>query len=652
MEKNIEKKGTERKEMEKQEKNKTAEQTPPSTDNSEGFDIEPLLQALGRSGCGSYQLCQGVLQLGCIFQLAFSIIAIVFIGYKPPYHCASVNASKLETMIGWSGNSTAKMAVEYGQCAIQVQINDSGDTDTFSLSCEEGFEYDGDKYASFFSEWDLTCEKSALTELTQTLMMVGQGLGAMGFTALADQWGRKPVYTASSLGMLVVNVAMALSPNYYFFIFCRVLTGALQQGTGLVAFTMFVEGLPREWRKLAGVLDGCLWSMSMMLLPGLAFLMRHQTWRHLQLVFAAFSAYSVILPWCLDESLRWLVANKKVTQTERVLKRACWMNGVHYPKVRKVLYALLEGKPIAATDTSSSSNENTERLLGDGINADEKPEKIPLAENDRSHDNHDDAANGKEDFNQPINCDVSPVARSDEVQKYSTLDIFRSKLMLKTTIVIAFLWITNSVTYYGLMMTSSSVAGNRFLNFFLQALMELPAYITVFFCLRRFGRRNVICGFLCIAATSLLLSSVLIATVKSSAIGPITNVLSLMGKYGISGSFSALFIFCPELFPTNMRTAGLGMSSAFSRFGAMVAPYTNNMAQMALWSPGILFGGMTLLAAFVTFTLPETRGRPMPTTIEDMEALCRSTTGKGKGKVMGSGGDKGNSHQLRQQNVV
>ena len=52
--------------------------------------------------------------------------------------------------------------------------------------------------------------------------------------------------------------------------------------------------------------------------------------------------------------------------------------------------------------------------------------------------------------------------------------------------------ISNNLTYYGLILTSSSLAGNRFFNFFLQAAMEFPACVMVYFCLRKFVLQIII----------------------------------------------------------------------------------------------------------------------------------------------------------------
>ena len=49
-----------------------------------------------------------------------------------------------------------------------------------------------------------------------------------------------------------------------------------------------------------------------------------------------------------------------------------------------------------------------------------------------------------------------------------------------------------------------------------------------------------------------------------------------------------------------------------------------------IWGPGALFGVMCLVAAFLVTYLPETKGRELPTTIEEMEKSIVETAGMSK----------------------
>ncbi|XP_041363345.1 solute carrier family 22 member 6-A-like, partial [Gigantopelta aegis] len=103
-----------------------------------------------------------------------------------------------------------------------------------------------------------------------------------------------------------------------------------------------------------------------------------------------------------------------------------------------------------------------------------------------------------------------------------------------------------------------------------------------------------------------------------------TTVLTLTGKAGISGSFGLMFMYTPELFPINLRNVGLGMCSAFARIGGMLAPFASLLAGYAFWAPGTIFGMCCLAVAVLVTFLPETTGRELPQTIEEMAAWYKT----------------------------
>lgn len=49
--------------------------------------------------------------------------------------------------------------------------------------------------------------------------------------------------------------------------------------------------------------------------------------------------------------------------------------------------------------------------------------------------------------------------------------------------------------------------------------------------------------------------------------------LFLIGKLGITISFAVLYTYTAEMMPTSLRSCGVGASSTFARFGAMLAPF-------------------------------------------------------------------------------
>jgi len=102
----------------------------------------------------------------------------------------------------------------------------------------------------------------------------------------------------------------------------------------------------------------------------------------------------------------------------------------------------------------------------------------------------------------------------------------------------------------------------------------------------------------------------------------IVNVIQyLITKAAITGTYATIYTFTPELFPTVIRNLAMGSCSMIARVGAILASF------VAMWLVQynkllmiIPFGILALAAGLVALLLPETNGRALPETIEELEA--------------------------------
>ena len=80
----------------------------------------------------------------------------------------------------------------------------------------------------------------------------------------------------------------------------------------------------------------------------------------------------------------------------------------------------------------------------------------------------------------------------------------------------------------------------------------------------------------------------------------ITVVLALIGKCGIAGAFSMMWLYSSELFPTVMRNSATGAASVCARVGGIVAPYIANLVSCGPWTETLLLvnDGVFNVAAF------------------------------------------------------
>lgn len=134
------------------------------------------------------------------------------------------------------------------------------------------------------------------------------------------------------------------------------------------------------------------------------------------------------------------------------------------------------------------------------------------------------------------------------------------------------------------------------------------------YCNKRLGRKTTLISFNCWTGISCLLILVVPSTTTSHL------TLGSMGLFGMSISFATVYLYAGELFPTVVRNSGVGLSSTVARLGSMLAPFIATLAHTNLVIPPLAFGIIPLLGACLCLTLPETRGRKLPDTLEEGEA--------------------------------
>jgi MFS family permease len=135
-------------------------------------------------------------------------------------------------------------------------------------------------------------------------------------------------------------------------------------------------------------------------------------------------------------------------------------------------------------------------------------------------------------------------------------------------------------------------------------------YLTFGFIADRLGRRNTFILFMVVAAT-------LVPIYGQMARNPLALLLlgPVVGYFG-SGHFSMFGGFVAELFPAAVRATGQGTSYNIGRMAGAIAPFT--IGALATL-PGIGIGlalsltsAFFLLAAALTFTLPDRSGQALP----------------------------------------
>uniref|UniRef100_A0A1A8DZC8 Solute carrier family 22 (Organic cation/carnitine transporter), member 5 n=1 Tax=Nothobranchius kadleci TaxID=1051664 RepID=A0A1A8DZC8_NOTKA len=211
-------------------------------------------------------------------------------------------------------------------------------------------------------------------------------------------------------------------------------------------------------------------------------------------------------------------------------------------------------------------------------------------------------------------------------RKYTMLDILKSFNLRCITLMCLLLWMAINIGYFGLSLNTSNLSGNPFMNCFLSAISEVPAYIVSTCLLRKCPRRELLSTFLIIGGGVLLLIQFIPDTLQYVALA-----LEMSGKFGFTMAFTIVYIYTAEIYPTVLRNVGMGMCSSAARIGSITAPYVIYLGTYNKVLPYILMGSLTISSSVVNLFLPETFNKDLPETVEQMQKcnwICSSSKKK------------------------
>jgi len=143
---------------------------------------------------------------------------------------------------------------------------------------------------------------------------------------------------------------------------------------------------------------------------------------------------------------------------------------------------------------------------------------------------------------------------------------------------------------------------SRYLYIIGTGLVDIPSYLVPVVMLRFAGRRLTTMFLFLWTGVSLLL-------VLSVPAGSTTWIVAfaMLGRFGISATYSVVTLYTAELYPTEIRNSALGTCSTFAHVGSISAPYVVDcLGALGWYIPTTICGCCVLVAGLLTLTLPET----------------------------------------------
>lgn len=284
----------------------------------------------------------------------------------------------------------------------------------------------------------------------------------------------------------------------------------------MTIFVMAIEFSGQKQRVFSGTLISAIYSSSQVV-AGVVAMCFHNFRVFLQVLFVPnFLVLTFI--WLVPESVRWLLTKGKVSQARTILMRAAKINGVKLSDINKeLLYEhheirLVAGSTVTTTSTTSKKSE------------------------------------------QPTS---------------SVHFTFQSGSLILRLLNCLFCWLANSFIYYGMNVNSVSLAGNKYVNYIFVNLVEVPAVFLAAWLMEKVGRKKVLCTCLLINGLACVATEFI---AQDDHIGRL--IMYIIGKCGVTISFTVLYVFSSELFPTSIRHSFMNACSTAGSVGSIIAPLT------------------------------------------------------------------------------
>ncbi|XP_010899171.1 solute carrier family 22 member 5 isoform X2 [Esox lucius] len=211
---------------------------------------------------------------------------------------------------------------------------------------------------------------------------------------------------------------------------------------------------------------------------------------------------------------------------------------------------------------------------------------------------------------------VQTEQKSTQLEAHSICDLLKSSNIRWVSITLWLVWAILSIGYFALSLNTSNLAGSSYLNCFLSAATEVPAYTMAWLMFRYCPRRRSLFFTLILGGLVLLLVNLIPPKLSSVSIA-----LEMLGKFGVTAAFSIVYAYTAELYPTVVRNTAVGACSMASRVGSISAPYFIYLGGYSKSLPYILMGSLTALSGLLSLLLPETHGMPLPDTIAHMQTI-------------------------------
>jgi putative MFS transporter len=208
-----------------------------------------------------------------------------------------------------------------------------------------------------------------------------------------------------------------------------------------------------------------------------------------------------------------------------------------------------------------------------------------------------------------------------ERQSGSTVARLWKPGLQRTTLMLWIAWFCISLAYYGIFtwLPQAFVAQGfsslqTYQNTFLLALAQVPGFFSAAYLIERLGRRNTLGLYLIASGVFTFLFAIV------TGFSGLLACAMLMSFFAL-GAWGSLYAWTPELYPTEIRTTGMGWASGMARVAGVITPTLGGIlfgyalvSALSTWAAAFVIGGIAVFLLGV-----ETKSRALSDTVSGPE---------------------------------
>ena len=450
-----------------------------------------------------------------------------------------------------------------------------GPVDVCIKDCKE-YVYESSS-SSIMSEFDLACGyRSFLKAFSTSSFWFGFFLSCIFVAPFSDKFGRKTSAAFLLICQAITTTLTIFSPNIYFYILFRTLSGFLVIGTSKI-FVLAMELVGKRWAASTGTivqLFQCFGEIFCALSGEILF----ESWRKQALAIAVMAL--ICVPFFLvlvPESPRWLISQGRLNDAEKHLK---WMAKLNCKDASLLNLQVSNGlQPLNKKIICASSSEKGDKTINETSSL---LEKEPNKKSFRKKD--------------------------------SLFSLFATKYSAIFTISTAFCCLAINLICHGIRYAVQGISGDLVVNTCLLALTTIPGVLFIFV-VEYFGRKYTLAFLFLLSA----ICSFIVPLIPYSSLGGnILIIFTMTDRCFAQAAITLFYVYASEVFPTTLRSTGLSFCIAVSRFGPFLAPFIN---ELKLGSNNLIgffvFGACGVLGSLVLMIFGvETKGKNLISTVE------------------------------------